>query len=151
MQSLLRLYGVCTAAPILLIFLDPMAKAKAKAKVVKPVRSPDVPVTQRMLYLVRDELKADVKEVRGEIQEVRGEIKQIRGEIKGLKGEIEGVKGSIQSLEGRLTSEIHRLALLMEEQNARNIYVLDGLTNLFGRQERLEQEMAELRRDKAHR
>ncbi len=70
-----------------------------------PYRPSQVPVTQGMLYGVRDELKAEVR-----------------------------------SVEAKMSSQIHRLAVLMEEQNSKNNVVLDGLGNLFHRQ-RIEDEM----------
>lgn len=39
-----------------------------------------------------------------------------------------------------LKSQMHQTRLLVEEQNARNRIVLDGLTSLFARQERLEKD-----------
>ena len=93
-----------------------MAKAKrssnsgsAKGKRY-PERAKDVLVTQAMLYAVRDELIERDKSIHGEIATLRAET----------------------------TGGMHRLMLLMEEQNARNNVVLDGLTVLFSRQERIE-------------
>ncbi len=40
--------------------------------------------------------------------------------------------------------ELHRVALLAEEQNSRNAIVMDRLTNLFTRQERMEIAIGEL-------
>lgn len=79
-----------------------------------PIHSTDVLVTQKMLYAVRDELKQDIA---GSKIEIKSEMEVA----------LSGVK-----------SEIHRLALLVEEQNARNKIVMDGLTELFYRQDRVE-------------
>jgi hypothetical protein len=79
-----------------------------------PVHSTDVLVTQKMLYEVRDELKQDMSGVKIELKR---DMEILRSEVK---------------------SEIHRLALLVEEQNARNKIVMDGLTELFYRQDRVE-------------
>jgi hypothetical protein len=44
------------------------------------------------------------------------------------------LKEEISSLRHDLTAQIHRLGVLMEEQNARNAFVLDGYASLFERQ-----------------
>ena len=85
-----------------------------KAKTLKPVKTHQVPVTVELLNEVRNEL-----------------IHRIDSTKKSLKLEI------VQSRD-EFKSEIHSLRALIEEQNARNIYVLDGLSSLFNRQERLE-------------
>jgi hypothetical protein len=88
-----------------------------KQKRKYPARAANVPVTQRMLYAVRDELKSDIK---------ASDFKS--------EGKFNLLNANIQQLK----SEVHRIAILVEEQNAKNNIVLDGLTNLFERQERLE-------------
>ncbi len=131
----------------------------------KVPRSRDVYVTQAMLYGVRDELKSHIDAkiggvnatlfgLKGEISGFKGQVSgvdaglrgqiskvdaSLRGEIGGLKGQISKVDASLKGEINGIKSEIHRLAILMEEQNARNIIVLDGLANLFERQERIEQ------------
>ena len=53
--------------------------------------------------------------------------------------------GQTDSKFERVLSEIHRIGTLVEEQNSRNQIVLEGLTGLFQRQDRLELEMEEVR------
>ena len=80
-----------------------MKKTTRKNSTKYSYRPTEVPVTQGMLYGVRDELKAEMR-----------------------------------SVEGKISSQVHGLTILVEEQNAKNNVVLDGLTNIFHRQERLE-------------
>lgn len=54
-----------------------------------------------------------------------------------IKVNLETMSADVHDIRG----EIHRLGGLMEEQNARNAVVMDGLRNLFGRQERIEDRM----------
>ena len=123
-----------------------MKKPKKMSKnISKPRRSKQIPVTVEMLYEVRDQLcdRMDgiAHDLKSEIHEVKSEVHGIKSEIHGIKSEIHGIKSEIHEVKSEvsgLKSEMHRLALLMEEQNARNIYVLDGLTSLFHRQDRLE-------------
>ena len=90
-----------------------------------------MPVTQRMLYDVRDQLVTQMKAmVHGSKKEFHG----FKSDIHGLKSEFQGLKSDMHGLK----SEMHRVALLVEEQNARNRIVLDGLASLFERQDRVE-------------
>jgi chromosome segregation ATPase len=150
-----------------------MPKKKTNAAEKFPEKSADVPVTQRMLFEVRDQLDARIKseihgvtsvihghearfgsimsEIHGVTSVIHGhearfgsimsEIHGVKSEVHGLRSEIHEVKSAIHGHEAKfeaIRSEIHRLALLVEEQNSRNRIVLDGLTSLFGRQERVE-------------
>lgn len=76
-----------------------------------------------MLFLVRDELKA---------------------EIRSGGHRTDSLEARLESYFEKMMSEIHRIGLLVEEQNARNIIVLDGLRSLFDRQERLEARVRDL-------
>ncbi len=117
-----------------------MAKRNVKSKSIRyPLRSAEVPVTQKMLVQVRDELKAMIK---AEIHGVRSEFHGMKSDIHGMKSEIHGVKSEVQGLK----SQIHEIKILVEEQNARNALMMDGLTNLFYRQDRLEKQVADLKR-----
>jgi chromosome segregation ATPase len=160
-----------------------------------PERAADVPVTQKMLYLVRDELTHGLRgvdrrltsvgkgfegkigslETRIDVLEVKleGKIGALETRIDALEVKLEGKIGSLETridalevkLEGKIgaletridaldakidskfeifMSEIHKIKILVEEQNAKNNIVLDGLTSLFARQERLEDRVSKL-------
>ena len=80
---------------------------KRKTKLVnQPLRSPQLPVTIEMMGEMEERLN----------HRMDAGFYQIRSEFAGLKSEFSGLK-----------SELHRVALLVEEQNARNKYVMDGL------------------------
>jgi hypothetical protein len=79
-----------------------------------PARAAQVFVTQKMLYSVKDELSST---------------------IKGAEARLEG---KIDSNFHQLSAQIHSIKILVEEQNAKNNIVLDGLMNLFDRQDRIE-------------
>ena len=91
-----------------------------------PSHSENVPMTQKMLYLVRDELKASIHS-----QDAR----------------FDSIDEKFKSLEHKMDSRFNELKILIEEQNARNRIVLDGLTNLFARQERIEIKFAKVFKD----
>lgn len=110
-----------------------------------PRKSDDVPATKAMLYLVRDGLEAsdkrNYKNLKSDIENLRAEVK---ADIQSLRKE---VKTDIQDLKDFIKFEMHQMKLLIEEQNARNIFVLDGLTSLFDRQDRLEKRVDKLEKD----
>lgn len=88
-----------------------------------PERAEDVLVTQKMLFGIRNELKSFT----------RSEVRKVSSKLISVESQHESLK-----------SEIHRLGISIEEQNARNKVVLDGLSNLFYRQERLEKFLEEI-------
>ncbi len=85
-----------------------------------PRSAQDAFVTQKMLYSVRDELMAHTD---GKFHEVKAEIHEVKADL------------------AKLDKSVHRVALLVEEQNNRNKIVLDGLTQLFARQDRVEKKL----------
>ena len=78
-----------------------------------PIKSDDVPATQWHLELVRQELKSDIISVQLEM------------------------RAGFQSMESILLG----MKAMMEEQNSRNRYVLDGYSFLFDKVERSEKRL----------
>ena len=157
-------------------------KTRTSAAKAYPRRAADVPVTQRMLFLVRDELKAETKafekrtlrgfeeqsgkfsgvdakfkEIDARFAQIDERFKQVDARFEQVDQRFKEVDARFERLESKVdsgfremrllieeqgagfSSELHQMRLLIEEQNARNNIVLDGLTNLFHRQERVEQ------------
>lgn len=77
-------------------------------------RSSDQPATRKMLSLVRDELKSDIRSL----------------ELK--------IEGRFSAVDSRLS----RMELLLEEQNANNRIVLEGLQALWSRQDKIESQIS---------
>lgn len=118
-------------------------------------RSDDLPVTQRMLYLVRDDVKSQMMAMEARANGKFGAVERLRvqfedhcvqvdgrftrGEdrITGLEDRVSGLEHRMSRLEDRMTklenrlggveSKLHQLHLLLEEQNNRSKYVMDGL------------------------
>ncbi len=90
------------------------------------------------------EIKSEVHEVKSEIHGVKAEIHEVKSEIHGVKAEIHEVRAEIHEVKAglaKLDKSVHRVALLVEEQNNRNKIVLDGLAQLFTRQDRIEKKL----------
>ncbi len=116
-----------------------------------PKTDPDSqPASRKMLKLVRDELKEDVSQVRAEVSQLRVEIRtemsqfctEIRAEMTQFKTEVRSEVAQLRTEMKINFSEVkamaHRTSLLVEEQNANNRIVLEGLQALWQRQDRLE-------------
>ena len=95
-----------------------MAKTKKLLVQIPSARSDDQPATRKMLALVRDELKSDI---RGSEQKMESGFQKMASDFH------------------KLEAGNSRTQLLIEEQNANNQIVLEGLQALWQRQENLEQ------------
>ncbi len=116
---------------------------KALSATTYPRRAADAFVNQKMLYGVRDELKAHVD---SKIYGLRAEFIEFRSDIESRLEKIDAKFEVVNSKLEDLTSAVHRMGLLAEEQNNRNKIVLDGLSHLFGRQDRLESQFIEFKK-----
>lgn len=90
------------------------AKTKSKLPILK---TSDLPVTQLMLTAVH---------------------KQIKASISSLEKKQDARFSQMDSKFDLVLSEIHRMTVLMEEQNSRNKFVLDGYDSIYQRQDSLE-------------
>jgi chromosome segregation ATPase len=126
----------------------------SKARPSAPTAN-EVPVTRGMLTGVRTELlqridqgreeaKAENQELDGKIDTVRAEIHELRGELKGdmhrLEAGIHEVKAELHEVKAGMA----RIEVLVEEQNARNRIVLDGIATLLSRQNQVEQRVVQV-------
>ena len=96
-------------------------KIKSKAPILK---TSDLPATQHMLTAVHKQIKASISSLEKK-QDAR--FSQIDARFNQMDSKVDLV-----------LSEIHRMAVLMEEQNSRNKFVLDGYDSIYQRQDRLE-------------
>lgn len=88
-----------------------MAKEKETPIQIPSAKSEDQPATRKALYLVRDELKSDIR----------------------------SLEHKMDAGFARLGAEMSRMHLLLEEQRSDNRVVLEGLQGLWQRQARIEQ------------
>jgi hypothetical protein len=115
-----------------------MTKSSPKKARVPSARSEDQPATRKMLHLVRDELKADVRSLESKMD--AGFI-AVRGEMAELRHEVRSGFAEIRSELQKRDAEHSRMLLLLEEQHANNKIVLEGLQALWQRQDRLERRL----------
>ena len=126
-------------------------KNKKQTKTREPIRSGDVPATKAMLDETREELKHQTTSVKLElsakIDAVAANLNRVEAK---MESRIDTLAAAIHRIELELNSKIEkilaavqRVGLLVEEQNARNKFVLDGYTSLNGRVEKLEKKTDE--------
>lgn len=137
-------------------------KTAKKAKTIKsyPHRAGDVPVTQAMLFHVRDGINAKFLSIDHRFDAIDSRFESIDKRFEVMENRFDAMEKRFDSLELRITSfeqlfksesekaraETHKFMLIIEEQNAKNNIVLDGLTSLFNRQERIEADILEFRK-----
>lgn len=117
------------------------AKSSGKPRAKPIVRSDDLPATQGMLILMQKQFRQDL---RASEKRTDARFNQIDARFSQIDAKFSQVDAKFNQLESQIStvlSEIHRLAILVEEQNARNKYVLDGYEQIFQRQDRLEIEV----------
>lgn len=109
---------------------------------VSPKKSSDILVTKEMLNEVRFELKHEITEVRIEMRAgfkgVDAKFKRVDASFLDLKSDIQMVQADIQ----KVLAAVHGVKVDVEEQKARNTFVLDGYANLHDRVTKLESEKA---------
>ena len=126
-----------------------MAKKKSSMVRYPSIKAEDQPATRKMLSLVRDEIKADIRSLNQKIdghdtkfrsldtkvQSLDTKVEALCTKVENIDSKISGLRADFQKLE----AGNFRMQLLLEEQNANNRIVLDGLQALWHRQDRLEQ------------
>ena len=120
-------------------------RKKATSKSKPPRKSPDIPVTAAMLNEARYELKAEITsfrlEVNARFKQVDARFERVDARFEQIDARFEQVEASILSLKSevaKVLAAVHRVGLLVEEQNARNKYALDGYASLSERMDEWE-------------
>lgn len=145
-------------------------KFRNKTKKVSPGQFPktvkDLPVTQSMLYGVRDELiflisghkkdtSSQFKQVHARFDRMEARFKDTDARFKDIDARFDRVDARFNEIDARfnevdarfdrmeakmdrMSAETQRFLVLIEEQHARNGIVFDQLISLFNRQERVE-------------
>lgn len=105
----------------------------------KPMRSDAVPVTQAMLYEVRDELKSH-------LMSNDKKFEGIDKKFEYLEAKLDTGFLMITSELHKMQAQIHKSHLLFEEQNARNKFVMDQYELVNIRQEKFRSETQQVRK-----
>lgn len=124
---------------------------KKKSK-QKPLKSSQLPATQEQLWHTRDELIGEIRyainlsEQRA-TQLIRSEISSVNSKMDTMKSEMRDFKNEIQkSIENYMLwqkKEMSRHRAIIEEQNAKCTFALDGYSQVYEKQEKFEIELRE--------
>lgn len=102
----------------------------------KPLRSNQIPATAAMLYEMEERLNhrmdAGFHKMDSKFSGVDSKFGSLESKFSGLESRFSGLESQFSGMK----SEMHRIALLVEEQNARNRYVMDGYAQLYDLLER---------------
>jgi hypothetical protein len=107
---------------------------------IPSAKAADQPATRKMLYLVRGELKSEIRGVRTEL---KADILALRTE---LKADIRSLESKMDHGFLEMRGDLQRMQILIEEQNSNNRIVLEGLQMLWQRQDRTDTRLDKLER-----
>ena len=117
-----------------------MAKKLPSFMKVPSARASEQPATRKMLWLVRDELRSEIRaSVRNLESKMESRFQRIDSRFEKMDSRFETMEAKLE----KMHSSIISTNLLVEEQNANNRIVLEGLQVLWQRQDRLEQRLPE--------
>lgn len=125
------------------------SKKKATPKSLSPILySKKLVATQGMFFHLEKELKLEIKStekrLNSKFHKIDARFAFIDARFNQMEArfsEIDARFNAIESKIDKVLAEVHRMAVLMEEQNARNRFVLEGYDQLYKRQDRLEIEV----------
>jgi chromosome segregation ATPase len=127
----------------------PRAKDRPKRS---SIRASDLPATRGMLQHVRSELKAEMRagfkmmdarfaKIDARFSEQDSRFNQIDARFAKIDARFSEQDSRFNQIDARfetLSADVARIGILFEEQNANNRIVLEGLTSLWQRQDRIE-------------
>lgn len=149
-------------------FMSSRKKKVEKTEAAEALRSENAPVTQAMLYLVRDELKSHIishdsrfdsidkkfESIDKKFESIDSRFDQVDKRFDAMDKRFDSFEAKIESIMlkvaadiQKMQAEIHRGNLLAEEQNARNKYVIDQHELLKYRFEKVEERMDQQEND----
>jgi hypothetical protein len=116
-------------------------KIKAKKTIIPILNTWDLPATQGMLTLGQNQIKTGllslVKKTQSRFDTVDARFNQVDAEFANMRSEF----SEIDSKFAGLHSELSRIAVIIEAQDSRNRFVLEGYEQIYYRQDRFEQKI----------
>jgi chromosome segregation ATPase len=137
-------------------------KIKAKKAIIPVLNTKDLPATQGMLTLVQNQIKtgllsldkknqsrfdtvdARFSQVDARFSQVDARFNQVDAEFANMRSEFSKIDSRFSEMDSKfasLHSELSRIAVIIEAQDSRNRFVLEGYEQIFHRQDRFEQKI----------
>jgi len=111
-----------------------MAKNKPAGIQILSARSEDQPASRGMLSLVRDELKGEIQSLD---RKMEARFQGVDARFHAFDAKLHELGAAFESRFQKLEAGNTRMLIRLEEQNANNRVVLEGLQALWQRQDRL--------------
>jgi chromosome segregation ATPase len=122
-----------------------MAKNSSNPIRIPSARAGDQPATRKMLTLVRNELRSDIRSLE---RKMEARFASLDSRFTSIDSRFSSIDSRFSEIDSRfaqqdsrfdaLDSRLSRMELLLEEQNSNNRIVLEGLQALWQRQDRIE-------------
>ncbi len=128
----------------------PTVKRGSLVKRPLPERTRDVPATQGMLEGVRSELKSEIRAVRFELTAQMTALDgRLTSQMTALDGKLTAQMTAMIGQLETMNATLFRMAVANEAQRAENRIVLEALTGMMQRQDRVEGRVDVLERFRA--
>lgn len=99
-------------------------------------KSGDMTVTKKMLDETRSELKSDSASLK---LEMKSGFESVKSDISRLDSKIDSIDSKLE----QVLAAVHNVKAIVEDQDNRNKFVLDGHNSLHGRQDKYQSETNE--------
>jgi chromosome segregation ATPase len=137
-------------------------KIQAKKTIIPILNTKALPATQGMLTLVQNQIKtgllsldkktqsrfdtvdARFSQVDARFSQVDARFNQVDAEFANMRSEFSKIDSRFSEMDSKfasLHSELSRIAVIIEAQDSRNRFVLEGYEQIFHRQDRFEQKI----------
>ncbi len=123
-------------------------KIKAKKTIIPILNTKDLPATQGMLTLVQNQIKTGLlsldKKTQSRFDTVDARFSQVDAEFANMRSEFSKIDSRFSEIDSKfasLHSELSRIAVIIEAQDSRNRFVLEGYEQIYYRQDRFEQKI----------
>jgi chromosome segregation ATPase len=130
-------------------------KIIAKKTIFPILNTKDLPATQGMLTLVQNQIKTGLlsldKKTQSRFDTVDARFSQVDAEFANIRSEFSKMNSRFSKIDSRfsemdskfasLHSELSRIAVIIEAQDSRNRFVLEGYEQVYHRQDRFEQKI----------
>jgi chromosome segregation ATPase len=93
----------------------------------------------------------DIKQILSDVEQLKKDVAQLKIDVAQLKTDVTQLKIDVAQLKtefAEMKLMMHRISVLVEEQNSNNRIVLEGLQALWQRQDRLEKKVNAMKRCK---
>jgi hypothetical protein len=112
-----------------------MVSSVSSHKKISSLKNKDLPVSQGQFQEHRNEMSSRFTSMELEFKVVRKEVDARFNQVDARFNQVDARFNKIEAQMSSLLAAIHQVRMVVEEQNNRNKFVLDGFANLLASQE----------------